>query len=77
MGYVDLVQLMMNSGAFIDTIDNDGNTPLISAVNKGNIAVSTLLLESGCDADITNQVISLNMSLCTHNHFVNSKVTVH
>ncbi len=66
MGYVDLVQLMMNSGAFIDTVDNDGNTPLISAVSKGNIAISTLLLESGCDVNITNQVIYENMRICIH-----------
>ena len=56
MGYKDLVQLMMNSGAFIDTVDIDGNTPLISAVNRGHLDISTLLLDSGCDANTVNKV---------------------
>jgi ankyrin repeat protein len=46
-GYIDIVQLLITSGADINTINSDGKTPLVIATERGNINVRKALIAAG------------------------------
>ena len=43
------VEFLLNNGAFIDTIDRDGCTPLINAIVEDKVATVKLLVERGAN----------------------------
>jgi len=45
----DLVQLLLEAGADVESSDGDGNTPLNFAARSGDIRIATLLLDYGAD----------------------------
>lgn len=49
----EVAQLLLDHGAALDTIDSNGNTPLASAIGRGErcLPVANLLLENGAHAD--------------------------
>jgi len=49
----DKVEDALNNGANVNALNNDGDTPLIHAINSGEYDVIELLLENG--ADVTNE----------------------
>ena len=49
----DKVEDALNNGANVNALNNDGDTPLIRAINSGEYDVIELLLENG--ADVTNE----------------------
>lgn len=53
-GYPDLIKLLLEKGAQVDSVDVDGNTPLIAAAEKDDVATLHLLLQRGADLAHTN-----------------------
>lgn len=54
MGNIEMMQLLLDSGANTNLRDNRGNTPLHRAARKGNLAAVTLLCRSGSATDVKN-----------------------
>ena len=50
-GHIDCVKLLVESGAEVDTRNNDGDTPLFWAASKGHIEVVQLLIEQHADVN--------------------------
>lgn len=49
--YTKTAELLINNGATVDAKDNDGGTPLFSAVLFGETEIVALLLKAGADAN--------------------------
>jgi ankyrin repeat protein len=49
------VTLLLEKGAELETKDNNGQTPLSWAAERGHEAVVTLLLDNGADISIENR----------------------
>ncbi len=54
-GTLDAVRFLLDRGAFVNAVDEDGNTALHYVVDKGFDAVVELLVEQGADLDIANR----------------------
>ncbi len=54
-GTRDTVQFLLDRGAYVDAVDEDGNTALHYVVDKGFDRVVELLVEHGADLDIANR----------------------
>ena len=52
MGFPSFVEILLDFGAFVDTVDDCGKTPLWIAAELGNARVVKLLLEKGADTEI-------------------------
>lgn len=46
-GYVDVVKVLLESGASIEDHNENGHTPLMEAGSAGHVEVARLLLENG------------------------------
>jgi ankyrin repeat protein len=51
----DVVKILLDSGAEVDTRASDGRTPLILAASKGNKEIVNMLLQAGADPTLTDQ----------------------
>lgn len=51
----EIAQLLINAGADIHACDNEGNTPLMKAADKGKLDVVTLLFEKGARLSVKNK----------------------
>ena len=54
-GTLDAVRFLLDRGAFVNAVDEDGNTALHYVVDKGFDRVVELLVEHGADLDIANR----------------------
>jgi hypothetical protein len=54
-GHVDMVQLLLRSGALVNQQDARGRTALMEACAAGKTEVATLLLEEGADAYMSDK----------------------
>ena len=54
-GTLDAVRFLLDEGAFVNAVDEDGNTALHYVVDKGFDGVVELLVEHGADLDIANR----------------------
>ena len=54
-GTLDAVRFLLDRGAFVNAVDEDGNTALHYVVDKGFDGVVELLVEHGADLDIANR----------------------
>ena len=54
-GTLDAVRFLLDRGAFVNAVDEDGNTALHYVVDKGFDGVVELLVEHGADLDISNR----------------------
>ncbi|KAL7956687.1 ankyrin repeat-containing domain protein [Trichoderma compactum] len=56
-GKEDMVKLLLDQGANIEAKDDDGDTPLISAIRigNGNAGVVKLLLDRGADVEVEDE----------------------
>lgn len=54
LGFVDGAQALIDAGAQVDIPNAIGETPLIAAVHKRDIAVMRMLLKAGADPDRTD-----------------------
>ncbi|KAL5102589.1 Ankyrin repeat domain-containing protein 17 [Taenia crassiceps] len=54
MGNIEMMELLINNGAYTYLCDHRGNTPLHWAARKGNLAAVTLLCRADCTADARN-----------------------
>jgi len=52
----NIVELLLQKGANIETVDKDGRSALLIAVGKGHARVVELLLEEGADIHVTDNV---------------------
>ena len=52
---VDIIQLLMKSGARVDCCDDDGNTALHFASQRGTVEVGSFLLKLGAEAYARNK----------------------
>lgn len=55
-GHLDIMALLLDQHAYIDAESPNGTTPLMMAAHYGTPAAVKLLLESGADATIKNQL---------------------
>ena len=51
LGFIEGIELLVESKARIDEANDAGETPLISAVHRRNIAMARILLKAGADPD--------------------------
>ncbi len=51
----DVVKILLDYGAEVDSRSNDGRTPLMLAASKGNKEIVTMLLQAGADPSLTDQ----------------------
>ena len=58
LGYVNLVELLIDRKANLDFINNNGDSPLIMAAYKGKKWVVSLLIEAGAKIDIRDRASS-------------------
>ncbi len=54
-GTLDTVRFLLDRGAYVNAVDEDGNTALHYVVDKGFDGVVELLVEHGADLDIANR----------------------
>lgn len=66
-----LVKYLIYSGVSINSIDDEGNTPLHIAVSRKNINLIKLLIESGADFDIQNNIGNTPLMLALDEGFDN------
>lgn len=50
-GYIDIAQILIQNGAFVNTIDRFGNSILANAVRSGNIQLVSMLLDKHADVN--------------------------
>jgi ankyrin repeat protein len=65
----DVVKLLLDDGAEVDTRAPDGRTPLILAASKGNKEIVTMLLQAGADPSLTDQTGATAESTATAKGF--------
>jgi ankyrin repeat protein len=53
-GYLEVVKLLLEMGADVNIIDDDGRTPLNCALKNRHVEVAKLLLDEGADVNIPN-----------------------
>ena len=53
---LEIIQLLCQSGAVVDSIDSDGNTPLFLACQTGSVDVAQLLVQRGANIQHQNWV---------------------
>jgi ankyrin repeat protein len=51
----DVVKILLDYGAEIDSRSSDGRTPLMLAASKGNKEIVSMLLQAGADPSLTDQ----------------------
>jgi len=54
MDSADTARLLLEHGANIEAVDEEGTTPLIRAASRGRTHVVNLLLEKGADVEARN-----------------------
>ena len=54
-GSIDLVERLLQHGADVDAVDNDGVTPLMRASFGGHLRVVQLLLTRGADTSLRDR----------------------
>ncbi|XP_074649135.1 uncharacterized protein LOC141904445 [Tubulanus polymorphus] len=54
-GLTEILDALIDSGAFIDVVDSTGNTPLIEAVYHDHLDAVKLLAKGSCNVNITGQ----------------------
>ncbi|KAH0557197.1 hypothetical protein GP486_005013 [Trichoglossum hirsutum] len=55
-GSLEVVKLLVENGAVVDAIDDEGSTALQKASMRGHISIVTYLLEHGADINHTNNI---------------------
>lgn len=55
-GHVELIRLLVESGAIVDCFDSHGDTPLFAAVNNGHTEAARFLLNHGAKLAYTFQL---------------------
>ncbi|WP_407671197.1 ankyrin repeat domain-containing protein [Paraburkholderia phymatum] len=55
-GHDDIVKLLLDHDAYIDTGSPNGTTPLMMAARGGHVSTVKLLLDSGADLNVKNQL---------------------
>lgn len=63
----ELVEALLDSGAYVDTQDSDQNTALHKACENGNNEIVKLLLSNNADVDIENDYSETPLSLARQN----------
>lgn len=51
LGFIEGIELLVESKARVDEPNDSGETPLISAVHRRNVAMARILLRAGADPD--------------------------
>ena len=54
-GEVGAILSLLSAGARVDTVDDDGRTPLSRAAREGNVEAGRVLVEAGADQDIADK----------------------
>ncbi len=68
-GYRDIVTLLLDAGAGVNTPDKGGGTALIRAVENGHTDMIRLLLAEGADANVTDASFSVLVYLLLSNKY--------
>ena len=62
-GNLEICQLLLDRGAYINAIDNEGWNPLMRAATSGNDALVKMLIDNGADAkniNLTGETVIVN-----------------
>ena len=69
-GHFEMVKILLDKGADMAVVNQDGDTPLINAVYYGHIEVARLLLDRGANLFVTNNNGSTPLIIAAvYNHF--------
>lgn len=70
-GHEEIVQHLIQHGAYVNAIDDDGATPLFHAVSHGHKLVVSLLLQNGAYPSIGNKEGTLPLMMAAGKGYVN------
>jgi 26S proteasome non-ATPase regulatory subunit 10 len=67
-GHVDILQLLLNHGASVNAVNNDGRTPLHYAASWGHVDILQLLLSHGASVNAVDKEggTPLHDAACAH-----------
>jgi len=57
VGHIEIVNMLLSSGADVNLSNNDGWTALICAAAKGYIQIAKMLLSAGADVNHSRKVL--------------------
>jgi ankyrin repeat protein len=63
-GDIEAVQLLLDAGADIDAVCEEGNTPLHEAIESGQFQIARILLARGANRSIRNELGQLPRDRC-------------
>ncbi|CAG8385864.1 unnamed protein product [Penicillium salamii] len=69
-GFVDIIELLLNNGADVESRDETGRTPLSWAVENGHLNVTELLLENGANTESQDKTGRIILSWAVKGGFV-------
>ncbi|XP_014780858.1 ankyrin repeat and SOCS box protein 8 [Octopus bimaculoides] len=62
-----ITDLLISNGANIDSVDNEGSTPICIACKNNNIELVKLLLKSGCTINTSSYLLNTPMKVTSRN----------
>uniref|UniRef100_A0AC35TW30 ANK_REP_REGION domain-containing protein n=1 Tax=Rhabditophanes sp. KR3021 TaxID=114890 RepID=A0AC35TW30_9BILA len=69
-GYQEIVKLLLENGAAVNSCDKFGSTSLIWASRKGYLNIVEILLNDGCEVDAVGMYGSTALMLATKGNFI-------
>jgi ankyrin repeat protein len=65
-GYADLMEALLNKGAFVDIQNEDGETPLYIAASEGHLDAVKLLIKRGASLDLAEKKGATPLMIATY-----------
>lgn len=72
--HVDILSYLLDKGIDINVLDDNERTPLIVAIEKGNLEAVKFLIESGADLNVSTYEVGTPLHVALKNHY--EKITL-
>lgn len=70
-GYVDIIELLLNRGFRIDSVDEDGNTALHLACRENKVEAAAMLLNHGINPNLGNKKGETSLHVAVRGRIIN------